>query len=512
MLAFHLLSIGFSSAIAIWLWHDGRVRSRLSQALYGLIAWDLLRLLIIHLLLNLSETAEIQIHGVSQAVAWAILLWSLRLDWPVIALATVAAAVLTWFLPNPTGDALSWGLLATVPLISFLLVRQRTLNVPILPNSRLSRPVKKRNIIGNLNQEAIETQQPILECITDGVIVFGNEGVVKYANQAAGAAFGETAEDLIGRPSAELLARLPIPGGGSAPSENGRSTLQAKFELNDRMLQGQMNIVYDQAGAVQGTVAILQDITAEAQSERAKNAFLTTISHELRTPLTAIKGYVELLNGDMSNNLDANQKMFLGTIQRNVSRMVQLINSLIFASAVKGGRVELKLGYADLRQLIQQIVREKQDLANEQDQRFELDLDGHLYPIQADPIHIYTILQELISNSIKYNRPEGKVNIHAALELDEQQEAFALISIQDEGIGIDKSAQGHIFEEFFRPDLSDTQVRAGGVGMGLSIVRALVEAYNGRIWFESQPGEGSTFTFIIPTKQPDEMALFWDEE
>jgi signal transduction histidine kinase len=190
--------------------------------------------------------------------------------------------------------------------------------------------------------------------------------------------------------------------------------------------------------------------------------------------------------------------------------MVQLINSLIFASSAKSGRLDTKAGHADLRQLINQIVRELENMAKENQQRILVEVDSRLQPIQADPIHISTILQELIANSIKYNKPNGEVRITAFLESEmDQNQKFALVSVSDDGIGIDIEDQSHIFEDFFRPDQLSTQVRAGGMGMGLSIVRALVEAYNGRIWFESAPGEGSIFTFIIPITQPDDTGHFW---
>jgi signal transduction histidine kinase len=226
--------------------------------------------------------------------------------------------------------------------------------------------------------------------------------------------------------------------------------------------------------------------------------------------LTAIKGYAELLQGGSAGELNKNQKMFLSTIQRNANRMVQLINSLIFASSAKSGRLDYKIGHADLRQLINQIVRELENMAQENQQRILVEVDSRLQPIQADPIHLSTILQELIANSIKYNKPNGEVRIAAFLESEmDQEQKFAMVSISDNGIGIDIEDQSHIFEDFFRPDQLNVQVRAGGMGMGLSIVRALVEAYNGRIWFESTPGEGSIFTFIIPITQPIEATQLW---
>jgi signal transduction histidine kinase len=435
------------------------------------------------------------------------LLWGLELRPFLLLILGVLALVLSMPFQETALDILTWGFLSAVPLTAVAYVRHRAVSVPILPPVRAPAISKTRRAVGTISREMIESQRPILECITDSVIFINNEGLIEYANQASVDNFGVDVEALVGRPATEFLARLPLPTGGG----NGeRSTSGTQFEMNGRVLQGQMNLVYDESGVVQGTVAILRDISAEYQSERAKSAFLTTVSHELRTPLTAIKGYVELLQGGTAGEMNKNQKMFLSTIQRNANRMVQLINSLIFASSAKGGRVDYTGGHADLRQLINQIVRELEGMAKENQQRIVVEVDSRLQPIQADPIHISTILQELIANSIKYNQSNGEVRIAAFLESEiDKDQKFALVSVSDNGIGIDLEDQSHVFEDFFRPDQLSSQVRAGGMGMGLSIVRALVEAYNGRIWFESTLGEGSTFTFIIPLMQPIEASALW---
>lgn len=280
----------------------------------------------------------------------------------------------------------------------------------------------------------------------------------------------------------------------------------SRFDVNGRTIQGQMNLIYNKEGVAQGTVVILRDITTEYRAEQARDSFLTTVSHELRTPLTAIKGYVELLGSGMAGDLNEKQMTFINTIQRNANRMVHLINSLIFAASIKSGRLEYFPGHADLPQLIDQIVREMTPTAAKDEQVIKKDIDKRLRFIQADPIHMATVLEELVTNGIKYNRPGGVVRISASLETDaNQQQEFAVISVSDEGIGIDPADQAHIFSDFYRPERREEQVRASGIGMGLSVVRALIEAYNGRIWFESTPARGSSFTFIIPIRQPDHL-------
>ncbi|MFZ0548648.1 MAG: ATP-binding protein [Candidatus Promineifilaceae bacterium] len=479
----------------------------MGQVLVALIIWDSFRLILFNFVFSSDVFAAQSSYIVTQIVAWLILLRGLETGVLPLLIGGGVGLVLGLLFPEPAGEILSWGFLPAVPLTAVAYVRSRPVPVPIIPPILSATFSNTRRPIGTISREMIESQRPILECITDGVIFINNEGTIEYANQTAAANVGVGVEELVGRPTAEVLARLPLPSGSSNGERAAGST---QFEMNGRVLQNQMNLVYDEAGAVQGTVAILRDISAEYQAERAKSAFLTTISHELRTPLTAIKGYVELMQSGTGGEINPNQKIFLSTIQRNADRMVQLINSLIFASSAKGGRVDYKAGHADLRQLINQIVRELEYMASENEQRMTVEVDSRLPPIQADPIHISTILQELIANSVKYNRPSGEIRIAAFLESEmDPGQKFALVSVSDEGIGIDLDDQSHVFEDFFRPDRLSRQVRAGGIGMGLSIVRALVEAYNGRIWFESSPGEGTVFTFIIPINQPVEARQLW---
>ncbi len=165
--------------------------------------------------------------------------------------------------------------------------------------------------------------------------------------------------------------------------------------------------------------------------------------------------------------------------------------------------------HTNIPQLVNQISRELMPKAAASGQRLIVDLDERLGVVQADPMHMATILEELLTNAIKYNKPGGEVHIHAVLQSDEaQQQEFMILSIRDEGIGIQPEDQAHLFEEFFHPEKEDIHIQAGGIGMGLSVVRSLLEAYNGRIWLESVPAQGSTFFFLLPVRQEDAAAMW----
>ena len=348
------------------------------------------------------------------------------------------------------------------------------------------------------NSSVIQSQQ-ILDHLVDGIIFSNQDGYISYANEAASALIGRPASEMVGHPITDILTRLPLLASSADTAKSSR------FELNGRYVSGRATTLYDQNNEAQGVLTTLHDITDEFKSEQSKDNFLKTVSHELRTPLTAIKGYVELMATGASGPLNDNQKMFTVTIQRNVNRMVQLINSLIFASSIRAGRLEYITGHTDLTQLIDQISRELQPTAAEDGQRIVIEVSKQLQPLHVDPIHMATILEELIINSIKFNRPGGTVRVTAVPDsVNGHAQTYVIVSVSDEGIGIDPADQAHIFEEFYRTaHETDSHIRSRGIGMGLSIVRALVETYNGRIWFKSTPKQGSTFTFIIPVQPVD---------
>jgi len=504
-LFFLLTAVSF---FILWRRQDGR-HSPLGKALLGMMAVSLIGGLVAWI--RPSGTATYL--RLLQLVGWGVFLWGLRLSWRVWGLSLLLLA-LAAFLPFLPGQMiLSWGLLTAVPLGIFTKLRQPASSaIPIFAPTKVTPYQQPARVSGDMSPAAIQSQQPILECLTDGIVFSGVDGTIRYVNQAASQIMGQEVSALVGHPVTDMLTHLPMltASPNVTPENRVRSRLgQDSFEINGRIINGRMTIIYDSDGVAQGTVAILRDITSEFNAERSRDGFLTTVSHELRTPLTAIKGYTELLDSGAGGPLTEMQKTFTRPIQRNVTRMVQLINSLIFAAAVKGGQMEFAAGHTNVPQIIHQITREMLPKAAASGQRFSVHLEDRLGVIQADPIHIATILEELLANAIKYNRSSGEIQIRASLQHDEgQQQEFVVISIQDEGLGIQPEDQPHIFDDFFHPDKAEAQVRAGGMGMGLSVVRALVEAYNGRIWLESIPGEGSTFFFLIPVQQPETAALW----
>ena len=489
MLIPQLLTLALVAMIAIWLWRQEVSGGRFLPALGGVAALTLLQMAI--------SAVPVGWLLAIQLLAWGLALWGGGMPLAAVPV-TALAVVLGLLFPQEVWTGLTWGLAAVLPPFTWIYQARLSTPAPVEPPPPPP-PLFAPPATAGAVTAVFGDQRQLLHYVDEGVVVSDAHGTVEFANQPALTMLSVAADEAIGQPVMDLLARLPMLGGGM-----GENKPRVQFEMNGRLLEGRIDVMYDQHGRALGSVAVLRDITDAFQSQRAKDAFLTTISHELRTPLTAIKGYTEMLATEVVGPLNSDQQQFVEIIQRNVGRMVQLVNSMIFVSAVRGGRLEPKRVYADLRQLTGQIVRELQPVANRSQQTFEVQIDPRLKPIQADSIHVSTMLQELVNNSLKYNQPGGVVRIQALLEAGEQaDQEFVVVRVSDNGIGISAEEQKYIFDDFYRDNKNDTNLQIGGMGVGLAIVRALVEAYNGRIWLESTPGQGSTFSFILPAEQAD---------
>ncbi|MDJ0753833.1 MAG: ATP-binding protein [Ardenticatenaceae bacterium] len=479
-----------------------RTTPRYVYVLVGIALWGVLSS-VIHLWMDEGGLKSVFLY-LGYTAVWAGL-FTLILDndefyWNIPLI--LGLAVLMILAPQLTLDLLQWGAVVAIPLVTrqFLLMEEDLDEFAF----GVSADSFASTLVGKFDQASLDQDRPVLEALHIGVLLSDPNGDIHYVNGKAAALLGVSRNDLIGQSIMTVLSRLPMI---AKPSEDHHRPSPTRFELNGRHIEGQMFIVNDPGESLLGTIAILSDVTEIFQSERAKNSFLTTVSHELRTPLTAIKGYVEMLEGDNYQNLTQEQRSYLETIQRNVSRMVQQINSLIFVAAIKDPSLDIQHAVADLRQIVPEIGSQLEPLATRNQLEIKYTLDGDLRPIQADAQHVATILQELISNSIRFTESGGVINIRVRFEKGSTlAQSFVVVEIQDTGIGISKEDQKSIFDEFYRQDAQAVN-RKRSIGVGLAIVRALVEAYNGRIWLESEVGEGSKFTFILPTKQPVDEQL-----
>jgi PAS domain S-box-containing protein len=359
-------------------------------------------------------------------------------------------------------------------------------------------------------QEEASQRRAILESIADGVVVADAQGRVIMANAAAERIFETSRAELIGRGISQVYKGLfqeegPL-SGVTSPSEVG--FLQSTFELGEKTIRGSLAPVYLPEGELLGVVAVFRDITREAAAERAKSRFITTVSHELRTPMTSVKGYVDLLIGGKAGEVEATQKRFLSTIKINADRMINIINNMIYISELEGAPFQISMKPTDVTEQINEAVAAIREQLEVRDLALSLEVADDLPLARADPTRLRQVLDNLLSNACKFTYPGGQITIGAHLYEGDGVEVdslgFLLVSVADTGVGIAPEEHEKIFEPFYCAE-NPLEVEAGGVGVGLTIARSLVQAHGGRMWVESELGQGSVFYFTLPLSEQEDQ-------
>jgi signal transduction histidine kinase len=233
---------------------------------------------------------------------------------------------------------------------------------------------------------------------------------------------------------------------------------------------------------------------------RLRGDFVASVSHELRTPLTSIIGYLELLKDDESESLTPAQQTFLGVVHRSAYRLRGLVGDLLLVAEAEGGALALDLHDVDIGALAEECVEAARPAADAKE--IELTLSrGEIGQIQGDPDRLAQMMDNLVSNAIKFTPDGGSVAVRTAFENGE-----ALFEVTDTGFGISSVDQAHLFDRFFRARPAvDKAIR--GTGLGLTITKAIVDAHKGSITVKSTPGKGSTFLARLPNTQVSALPL-----
>ena len=247
--------------------------------------------------------------------------------------------------------------------------------------------------------------------------------------------------------------------------------------------------VQDHDGTLIGRIFVMRDITRESEAERMRNAFVATVSHELRSPLTAISGYTDTLLNSGPWDTDT-ERDFLGIVARSATKLTGLVDNLLDAAKVEAGVLHVEREPARIERIAEQVIAQRRALVP--DHPLSLQVQPGLPLVEADPVRVEQVLANLVDNAIKYSPAGGHITIHVDLVGDSVE-----VSVSDHGVGISAEHAERLFDRFYRVDGAVAR-STRGVGLGLFICRALVEAHGGRIWVESQPGKGSTFHFTLP--------------
>jgi PAS domain S-box-containing protein len=342
----------------------------------------------------------------------------------------------------------------------------------------------------------------ILEYSADGVMILDASHRITVFNRALSKMSGWPAAEVLGRMHDEVIhwARLEtdldltsaVAGGWPLPSAR---PLYVEGDLRRRN-GGMISVgityapLFTRDGLLVNIIASVRDITRFREADELKSTFISVISHELKTPVALIKGYADtLLRKDAHWNQETVQES-LGVILEETDRLNHLIDNLLDASRLQAGAMQLEKDQVALDALAERAAtrfRTQSDV-----HEIVIDFPADFPAVEGDASRLEQVLNNLLSNAIKYSPDGGRIKIGGRVLPDE-----VIVSVADQGVGIPLEEQTRIFERFFRGSRERHQ-RTPGAGLGLYLVKAIVEAHGGRIWVESNPGEGAVFSFALP--------------
>lgn len=357
----------------------------------------------------------------------------------------------------------------------------------------------------------------ILASIGDAVFAIDTDGRITLFNYATEVISGYKAEDAIGKPYKQIL-RFVYEEGNKAEATFIQRALKGyiahmrnhtylirkdgtKVSVSDSAAP-----IRDKKGKVAGAIIVFRDVTREAELSRAKDEFVSLASHQLRTPLSAINWYVEMLLAGDAGKLGKEQIKYLHEVFNGNQRMIKLVNSLLDVSRIDLGKFINEPVPVSVKSVIASLKNElAMDIAAKHIS-FVTQVSKNVPSINIDPRLLRIVLQNMLSNAIKYSKNKGEVKIVVRIAEPSDgpthtcpiHKTCTLISIADKGIGIPKDQQGHIFEKLFRADNARTR-EVEGNGLGLYLVREIIKRLGGMMWFTSKENEGTTFNVILPT-------------
>jgi signal transduction histidine kinase len=247
--------------------------------------------------------------------------------------------------------------------------------------------------------------------------------------------------------------------------------------------------VKDGNGKEVGVITLLRDVSRDRELDRMKREFIATAAHELRTPLTAVMGFSELLLA--KKDLDREQQTeFLSVIHKKAEILGKIVGDLLDLSRVDSGRlIRLKKDWADIRSIIERSTADYQRACP--DHQFETVLPEMPLMVFLDDRKLFQVMENLLGNAVKFSPPGGKIRV-----VCEVSEGNLRISVSDEGVGMTPEQVERVFDKFYRVDTSNTAKE--GLGLGMAIVKNIIEAHGCEIWVDSKVGKGTKVTFTLP--------------
>lgn len=342
---------------------------------------------------------------------------------------------------------------------------------------------------------AQQTTEAAIDSLYDPVIVTDGEGCVTKLNPAAEEIFGSEKENT-GRHVGEVARDARIASAVAEALESQRpvagegmsSVLPLAVDGSERAFRLRTNPMRDNANRLLGAVTILEDITHLREIDRLKSEFIATASHELRTPLTSVQMGVHLLLEGALGEVTDSQNEVLQACRQDCERLDKLMRDLLDLSKIEAGESQPQFAPVRARELIAAVAEELRPQVEAKSLALRLDAPVDLPRVMVDRLQVERVISNLVINALRHTK-QGGIKISA-----EQRDSQIAISVCDTGSGIPSEYLPHIFDKFVQVPDAPT----GGVGLGLTISKSIVEANGGQISVQSQVGRGTTFTFTLP--------------
>lgn len=348
--------------------------------------------------------------------------------------------------------------------------------------------------------EQQQLQETILTTMVEGVLVLDGERNILFLNPAARALLDlNKNRPLKGRPVYEATRNRQLLEIFNAPVTETTS-LQATVEMSRSQQFLELSLSPFSHSDKESLVIVMRDVSELRRLERTRREFFNNVSHELKTPLTSIQCFAETLLDGGLEDLDHNRRM-VRQIETQAHRLGDLIQDILRLGRIEAGYEKFDFKPINIADVIRDCVAGREPVAEAREVSLSINSSTNGLYVAADEPGLKSVIENLLNNSINYNRPKGLVQVAW-----ESKHGGVEISIADSGIGISVADRDRIFERFFRVDQARS-ASSGGTGLGLAIVKHLVAVFRGRISVDSELGVGSTFRIWLPLCSPPESNL-----
>ena len=406
-----------------------------------------------------------------------------------------------------SGDTLTFTLMGVMVLVAILLLIVNALRMNRITISNISLRIdaiaQEHKLRDSQQRLTLHLQRTPL-----AVIEWNNDLDITEWNEAAQKIFGYSREEALGKNGIELLVpkyvheRVKMIRSQLQSDEGGLYSINENITKDGRIILCEWfnTPLVNENGDVIGIASLAQDVTERMRIDQMKRDFVSIVSHELRTPLTAIRGALGLILGGATGKAPEKMNELIKIADANTHRLLHIINDILDIDKIESGLLEYHFDDIPVIPLLEKAVANNNSYAQQYDVKLKISqqLDAC---INADGNRIMQVLDNLVSNAIKFSPKGGEVELSVTRHKNNIR-----ISVHDYGPGIPKDFQDKLFDKFTQADFSNTR-GASGAGLGLNIAKAVIEHHNGEIGFETDAKKGTTFYFDLPERPSCDVAV-----